>query len=142
MLLPILDDYGITPLVYTRDPNITNELMSTLTAGADKIRVLKRNETDEADKTVYRKVSTGIVTMGDKSSVINMIILAKRYSGVSLRLSVTERIAMGVGAALALLLSFGGMTTVASVALGAWHIVWCGALYFISRRSFRRKNKQ
>lgn len=144
MLLPVLEDYGIIPLVYTRDPNITNELAITLTAGADKIRIIKKNDTDSSDSAVYRRVSCGLVSTGDKSNVINMILLSKKYAALGSRFAITELISMLVGASLATVLAIGGMATVASVALAGWQLVWCGALHFISRRSFRKakRNKQ
>lgn len=140
MLLPVLEDYGITPLVYTRDPNVTDELIKILTAGNDKIRVLKQYNADSADSALYRKISAGAVTLGDKNNAINMILLAKRYAALQSRFAITELLSMGVGAALALLLTIGGMAMVPSFALAAWHIIWCGAIHFISRKSFRRKN--
>lgn len=142
MLLPLLEDYGITPLVYTRDPNVTDELIKILTAGNDKIRVLKQYNADSADSALYRKISAGAVTLGDKNNAINMILLAKRYASLQSRFAITELLSMGVGAALAVLLTVGGMAMVPSFALAAWHVIWCGAIHFISRKSFRRKNSK
>ena len=138
MLLPTLEDEGITPLVYTRDPNITNELISTLTAGADKIRVLKLQSSPFTDDIVYRKISAGMVTTGDKNNAINMILLSKRYSRLQSRLAVTELLSMTVGGVLAVVLSIGGMLLVPSFALAAWHAAWCGVLHFISIKTFRK----
>jgi len=142
MLLPLLQDEGITPLVYTRDPNVTDELIITLTAGNDRIRVLKQTDADSADTAVYRRVSAGIVTTGDKNNAINMLLLAKRYSALQSRFAITELLAMGVGAALAFVLSISGMSLVPSIALVAWQGIWCGAIWFISRKSFRRKKRK
>lgn len=140
MLLPTLDDEGIKCLVYTRDPNITNELIRTLTAGTDKIRVLKKYSLEESDNVLYRSVSGGMVTCGDKNNAINMILLAKRYAKFQTRLATTELLAMTVGGALAVVLSLGGMSLVPSVALAVWQIAWCGVLHFISRKTFRILN--
>lgn len=138
MILPTLEDEGITPLVYTRDPNITNELISTLTAGADKIRVLKLQSSPFTDDIVYRKISAGMVTTGDKNNAINMILLSKRYARLQSRLAVTELLSMTVGGVLAVVLSIGGMSLVPSFALAAWQAAWCGVLHFISIKTFRK----
>jgi len=65
-LLPVLIDEGIKPLVYTRDPNVTGDVVKTLTHGADRIRVLKRTTSPEGDDLLYRKVSAGLVSYGDR----------------------------------------------------------------------------
>lgn len=141
MLLPTLEDEEITPLVYTRDPNITNDLISTLTAGADKIRVLKLQSSPFTDDVVYRKISAGMVTYGDKNNAINMILLSKRYARLQSRLAVTELLSMTVGCVLAVVLSIGGMSLVPSFALAAWQAAWCGVLHFISIKTFENKRK-
>lgn len=138
MLLPSLEDEGIVPLVYTRDPLITNELISTLTAGADKIRVVKLQSSPYTDDIVYRKISAGMVTHGDKNNAINMILLSKRYARLQSRLSVTELLAMAVGGVLAIVLSLGGMSLVPSFALALWQAAWCGVLHFISVKTFKK----
>ena len=137
MLLPTLDDYGITPLVYTRDPNITSRLITTLTAGVDKIRVLKKTDLASADGVIYNSVSAALVTTGDKNNAINSILIAKKYASLEARFAITELIAMAVGGALATVLSIGGMALVPSAALAAWQAIWCGALHFISKKSLR-----
>ena len=137
MLLPTLYDDGIKLLIYTRDPNITNDLMKTLTAGTDKIRVMRKYNNQEDECVTYKQISAGIVTVGDKVNAINMILLSKRYSRLQARLAVTEVIAMAVGAALAVLASFTGLWLVPSVALAAWQAGWCGVLHFISCRNFK-----
>ena len=140
MLLPTLDDEGIKCLVYTRDPNITTELIRSLTAGTDKIRVLKKYSLGETDNALYKSVSAGMITYGDKNNAINMILLAKRYARFHTRLATTELLAMAAGGALAVVLSLGGMTLVPSVALAVWQTLWCGVLHFISRKTFRILN--
>ena len=136
MLLPMLEDYGIKPLVYTRDPNITDELIITLTAGTDKIRVLKKHTISDVDSPLYRKISAGAVTDGDKVKAINLILLSKRYANLQSRLAITELISMIVGCVLAVVLSLGGMSLVPSVFLAAWQAAWCAALHLISRKNF------
>jgi cation transport ATPase len=139
MLLPVLDDEGITPLVYTRDPNITQELLRSLTAGNDKIRILKCLDS-QADVTLYRSVSAGLVTNGDKNNAVNAIIITKKYSRFQSRLGVTSLIATAVGGVLAIVLSLGSMMTVPTFAFAIWQAAWCGVLHFVSARTFN-KNK-
>ena len=133
MILPMLLDDGITPLVYTRDPNVTNELFRNLTAGSDSIRVLKRNTLADGDSTVYDKISAGLVTTGDKINVINMLLLSKKYVRFQQRMTITEHSLTLVGAALGILLALTNMAVVPSVILAAWQIAWCAALYFMSK---------
>ena len=85
MLMPMLLEEGITPLVYSRDPNVTNELFRSLMAGQDNVRVLKRVNLENPEDTVYSRTSAGFVTTGDKINVINMLILTKKYTKCVLR---------------------------------------------------------
>lgn len=133
MLLPTLLDDGITPLVYTRDPNVTNELFRNLTAGSDSIRVLKRFSLTDSDDTLYNKVSAGLVTTGDKINVINMLLLSKKYVRFQQRMTITEHSAALVGAALGIVLALTNMAVVPSVLLAVWQIAWCVALFFLSK---------
>ena len=135
MLLPTLEDAKIKPLVYTRDPNVTNSLMSILTAGSDKIRVMRKYETLNGD-VVYRKASAGMMTNGDKANVINMLLLAKKYEDLQSYFGLTELISMVIGGLLAAVLAIGGMTNVPSIAFAVFQIAWCGVLHFISAVSF------
>ncbi len=138
MLLPILEDYGITPLVYTRDPNITRELISTLTAGNDKMRVLKKNDTSEKENVVYRKVSCGMITMGEKNEAVNAILLSKKYSRMMSHFSKLELAAMAVGGIFAAVLSIGGFVSLPSLVPALWHTALCAAMYIFSKITFRR----
>ena len=138
MLLPILEDYGITPLVYTRDPNVTQELIATLTAGSDKIRVLKKNDTVEKENVVYRKVSCGMITMGEKNEAVNAILLSKKYSGLMSRFAKLELAAMAVGGAFASVLSIGGFVALPSFVPALWHTALCVAMYILSKITFRK----
>ena len=136
MLLPSLEDYGIVPLVYTRDPNVNNELLCTLTAGADKIRVLKKQTLPKSDDTPYSRVSAGIVTTKGKENAINMLLLSRRYTAFQKKMAGIELTATSIGTVLALVLAFSGVTAIPTVALSLWHIFWTLALAFISRRTF------
>ena len=135
MILPVLLDDGITPLVYTRDPNIGNDLFKNLTAGADNIRVLKITDINDTDEKVYSRVSAGLVTTGDKSNVINMLLLAKKYVRFQNRMSITEFSASSVGAALAVIFALTGMTAIPALVLSFWQVAWCAALLFMGKRT-------
>jgi len=139
MLLPTLDDSGIKCLVYTRDPNINDELIISLTAGADKIRIMKKQDMLDADNKVHDGISVGALTYGDKSNVTNMILLSKKYSRAGARFAKLELISMGVGAALATVLTFSGMTLVPSVILAALQTSWCAAVHIMTARCFRAR---
>ncbi|MBR2343357.1 MAG: hypothetical protein IKA64_03795 [Clostridia bacterium] len=136
MLLPIFKEQGITPLVYTRDPNINNELFMLLTMGEEQIRVMKKRSLPGTEDKVYRRVSGATVTLGNKAEAVNLILLSKRYEAFMNTLSVMELVAMIVGAALGVLLSVMGMLAVPAPALALWQAAWCLALYILSARSF------
>ncbi len=138
MLLPTLDDEGIKSLIYTRDPNITDDLIATLTAGADKIRIMKDHSAPDSNSVIYREISAGLVTLGDKTNAINAMLLSKKYVALSSRLIMIERISAVVGGALAVVLAIGKMTLIPAIALAAWQAAWCGVLHFISRKSIRQ----
>ena len=145
MILPSLADDGVIPLVYTRDPNVNDELLRTLTAGMDSIRVLKKQTLPDGEDKLYHRVSAGIVTMGDKLDVISMLLLCKKYVRLQQRLSIVELSAMAVGATLAVVLALSGMTVVPSFILAVWQLAWCGVLFFMSHRTLKAskdKNKQ
>ncbi|MBO7304723.1 MAG: hypothetical protein J6V09_05830 [Clostridia bacterium] len=141
MLIPTLEDYKIKTLVYTRDPNVTTELIKALTRSTDKIRVLRHTNPYGTDDPIYRSVSAGLVSFGDKMDAVNMIVMAKRYARLQSRMAFTELVAMAVGAVLAAALALGGMIAVPAIVLALWHAAWCGALHIISAREFRALKK-
>ena len=136
MLLPILEDEGVTPLVCTRDPNITGELIRTLTAGMDKIRVIKKQDSPFGDTVVYRNVSAGIVTTGDKNNAINMLLLTKKYAKLQSRFEIVEYSSAIAGGVFAIVLALSGQMILPSVIFAAWHAAWCGALHLVSAKIF------
>ena len=109
----------------------------TLTAGSDKIRVMKKNDLCASDDVKYQSVSSSLVSLGNRSNIINSILISKKFASLENRFRVSELIAMAVGGVLAAVLSIGGMTLVPSVALAAWHVIWCAVFYFISKKSLR-----
>ena len=93
----------------------------------------------DADNKVHDGISVGARTYGDKSNVTNMILLSKKYSRAGARFAKLELISMGVGAALATVLTFSGMTLVPSVILAALQTAWCAAVHIMTARCFRAR---
>ena len=137
MLIPELKDKKVIPLVYTRDPNITNDLFKVLTLGEDLIRVMKKYVPRSSEEKTYRRIDSGIVTHGDKGNAINMVLLAKKYASFQNTLSATELISMIVGAALAVVLAIGNMLVLPTTLFALWQIVWCVVLSIRSKLFFR-----
>lgn len=136
MLLPELKDKKIIPLVYTRDPNITCDLVKTLTLGEDIMRVMKKYVPRTTEEKTYRHVDSGIVTHGDKTNAINLVLLSKKYTAFESSLAVAELISMIVGATLAVVISIGEMFTVPASMLALWQIAWCVVLFVRSKLTF------
>ncbi len=146
MILPYLKEQGIVPLVYTRDPNINNELLKTITMGEDVIRVMKKDGARTTEEKTYRQLSSNVVTLGDRGNIINIAFIARKYAAFQSSQSVVELISMIVGAALAALVAIGGMIDAAAMALvgglALWQVAWCVVLFVRSRLAFRiSKNK-
>ncbi len=144
MLLSQMREAGITPLVYTRDPNVNGELFKTLTAGTTDVRVLKKTSLPHIS-FAPSKISAGMVIDGEKECLVNMIILSKKYVKLESTVKITERAALIAALALGALLSFGGMLSAYSVPmLSLWQISWCVALYIMSKSVFRilKKDKE
>jgi len=141
LLLSSMREKGIVPLVYTRDFNINNEFMRILTGGSDVIRVI-RKYTPVGEPKVYSRINSSMVIKGEKTSAINLILTAKRYSHFQSIISVTEISAAAVGAILAVLIAFCNMiASLPTVLLSLWQLVWSVALAISSRRSFTRRKK-
>lgn len=125
MILPELKEKKIVPLIYTRDPNITGDLLKILTLGEDIIRVMKKYVPRTTEEQTYRHIDSGLVTYGDKTNAINMILLAKKYTALQSGFAVYELIAMVVGAVLAVIISMGEFFAVPEILLPLWHVLWC-----------------
>ena len=142
MLLPDLKEKKIVPLIYTRDPNITTDLLKVLTLGEDIIRVMKKYVPRISEEKTYRRIDSGIVTHGNKDNAINMVLLAKKYAVFQNSLSATELISMVVGAVLAAVLAFGDMFILPATLLALWQVVWCVVLYVRSKLTFQRRKER
>lgn len=134
-ILPSLRERKIVPLIYTRDPNISNELLKALTAGQGTMRVLKRYDTPEEDTQSLLRASAGIVTFGDKMNAIRTVLLSKKYSALQKKLSLAEIIAMSVGCATAVILSILRIN-VPSAFYALWQAAACIALGVAVKRIF------
>ena len=141
MLLPVLYDEGIVPLIYTRDPSITESFVKMLTAGNDKIRILKKSNLPDAENVVYRKISAGMATLGDKTSLINTILMAKKYEKLQSRVKIAELSLMIAGGLGAVILSVVG-TAIPPIAFGVWQTAFCAILHFISKKTFSFVDKR
>lgn len=144
MLMPTLREEGIIPLIYTRDPNVNNELLKTLTAGTSTVRILKKNTTPVKD-FAPSKISAGMVSNGDKSNLVNLILLTKRYAKFNKFVKLVERTAMIVGMPLGILFaSVGGVSF--SLLFVLWQMGFSVALGILSRKFFnvpkKKKEKQ
>ena len=136
MMLPILLDEGVKPLVYTRDPNINDGLFRSLTAGKDSIRVLKKQNLPSSEVRLYSRISLGMVTLGDKGSVINAILLSKKYTSLQARFAFAELPAMCCGAVMGVLLSALVKTPMSSLLLSLWYVGWSIAISVIAKKIF------
>ena len=142
MLLPVLQEEAIIPLVYTRDPNITSDLIAALTAGDDRIRILKKQNSPINDDPVFTRLSSGIVTLGDKMNAINMILLSKKYVRLQSGLNMIETISMAVGALLSAILTLAGFGVVPSILIAVWPLVWSALLWSVSKKIFHITKKK
>jgi hypothetical protein len=136
--LPSLREAGIVPLVYTRDPNVSTELLNTLTTGLGGISVVKLYKPLK-EETVYNRVSATMVTYGDKLDAAGMVVLAKKYKSFSNYVRFAEFSAMAVGVVLALILALIGFGRVTVLAAALWQLLWCFAMHFISKTNFLKK---
>ncbi len=139
MLLPELKDKKIIPLVYTRDPNITNELIKVLTLGEDTMRVMKKYTLKTSELKTYRNISSGTVTHGDKTNLVNMVLLAKKYTAFHCSAVTAELAVMIAGAVLGAVLSLGGFLSTVTPVLALWQLLWIAVLIVRTRITFLKK---
>ena len=141
MMIPALRDAGIIPLIYTRDPNISSELLATLTAGNDNMRVMKIYKTLEDAETVGR-ADARMITYGDKLDAAGMIVLAKKNNRFSLHVKFAEIVAMGFGVAIAILLSIIGLGRYTLLIAALWQLISCFAINLITKSNFLNEGKK
>ena len=140
MILPSLREKNIVPLIYTNDPNLSNDLLKVLSAGADCMRVVKKMNPSSDRDVIHRRVSAGMVTYGDKVNAINTILIAGKYKAFTEKIAVSSLYSISLGAAISVILSVLGVS-LPSVVFGLWHIAWCIALRYDSRKNFALEKK-
>ena len=146
MLLPTLKEEKIIPLIYTGDPNVSNELLRMLTAGLDCMRVMKRLTPAPDDDKIYSRVSAGVVTYGDKINAIEILLLSKNYKKFIRSVERAETVCMSIGILAATVLSLVGVTLPALV-----YAIWqlgcsavlrgAGALFFATAKDKEKRSK-
>ena len=139
--LPSLRENGITPLVYTRDPNISNELLVTLTAGNDCMRVVKLYSPLKEEK-VYNRVKASMLTYGDSLDAASMIVLAKKYNKFAMYAKFAELCGMAIGILLAVILTIIGYSRLTMLVASVWQIVWCLIIRTFSNTAFLKDAKK
>jgi len=143
MILPELRDLGIIPLIYTRDPNISSELLDSLSAGLDKMRIVRLYNLAPTSENVLRRVSAKMVTYGDRIDAASMIVLSKKYRKFSAMMQFIELCSMVLGVIIALVLSFINLRVSTVLVVSLWHIIWCQFLQIFSRVTFlKEENKE
>ncbi len=140
-ILPDIRKNGIVPLVYTRDPNISNELLKTLTAGQGTIRVMKKTDRPSSDVKSYTKLDAGVVTFGDKMNAIAAVLLAKKYTALQEKLLKTELVLTALGAITAAVLVLLGIK-VPSVGIAVWQVALAVGLNIVSARALLPKKRK
>ena len=139
MLLPAIKEAGIVPLIYTRDPNVSNELLKTLCAGSDSMRVMKKYHPISDDEyKIYRRISAEVVTYGNNINTINTVLLTKKYAEFAEHLSGTELYSTVFTAAVAAVLAITGVSAIPVIVYALWHVAWCLVLRIASKRAFPR----
>ncbi len=127
-LLTVFAEEKIVSLVYTKDPNISGELMRYLASDRDLIRVIE-NEEMPISEQVLPKASVGLVSTADKTSAISLLLLCRRYVRMQKNLVSATLLAMGSGAFLGIMLSlFGLLRSLPSIAYGVWQVALAVAL--------------
>ena len=136
-------EQGITPLIYTRDPNVNNELVNFLAGGKCPIRVMKKYSVLPETKPVYKSLSSALVTVGDKTDAIDAILMAKSYVASQSEIRMFELVASVLGAivAVALFVFVAPASINLSALVGVWHMLLGIAFYAFGRRIFKGKRK-
>lgn len=142
MILPELRESEIIPLIYTRDPNISDDLLRNLTAsGYDCMRVC-RLYTPIKEEKLFGRVRAGMITYGDKVDVASTVLLARRYKGFSLRAQFAQLCAMLLGVIISIVFSIVGVNGIVTLLAALWQIVWCMLLRMLSYNTFLRQDRE
>lgn len=134
--LPDLNSERVIPLIYTRDPNLSAELMEALTGSTNAIRIMKKYSLKNGEEKTFKRVSAGVVTSGDKLDAVSIVLRAKKYVKLIKELSVASIIAMATGCVIAGVLAVFGVLGISSLAFLGWQALWCLAFCIVSQKSF------
>ena len=127
-LLSVFAEEKIVSLVYTKDPNVSGELMRYLASDRDLIRVIRNAEMPASD-VLLDKASVGLVSTADKSSAISLLLLCRRYVYMQKSLIGAAFLAIGSGAFLGIMFSlFGLLRSLPSIAYGLWQLALVAGL--------------
>lgn len=141
MMIPALRDAGIIPLIYTRDPNISADLLSTLTAGGANMRVVKLyNTLDET--SVKSRADARMITYGDRLDAAGMILLAKKSTRLATHVRFTEFFAMIFGVVMAIGLSIFGLGGFTPIVAALWPILGCLILRLVTKSVFLKDSRK
>ncbi len=139
-LLSKFSEENIVSLIYTKDFNITNDLVRHLAGDKDVIRVLA--DESEASDAVQEKLSVGLVAK-DKKSAISLLLLCHRYARLQKKLVSAFWFVLGGGLFLgAMLAVFGLLSAVPSVAYGALQIALVIAMAIYDNRMLGERKKK
>ena len=134
--LPALNSEKVIPLIYTRDPNLSGDLMKALTGSSDSIRVMKKCNLKTGEDKTFKRVSAGIVTSGDKLDAVSIVLRAKKYVKLIKALSIAAIVAMASGCVLAAVLAILGVLAKSSLIFLGWQLFWCLAFCVAGYVSF------
>ena len=140
--LPALNSEHVIPLIYTRDPNLSGELMKALTGSTDSIRIMKKYSLKIGEEKTFKRVSAGVVTSGDKLDAVGIVLRAKKYVKLIKKFSIASLVAMASGCVLAAVLTIFGALGISSLAFLGWQALWCLAFCIVSERSFSTNKKE
>ncbi len=140
MLMPHLRKAHVIPLIYTRDPNLDNELFTALMREEGAVRVIKETLPEEKE-AVLPSFSAGMVTLGGKSVAISMLLLAKKLSKFFRTAANVFGYAFIATPLLSVGLTLGHVKApVVTLILAVWQVLSCGVFAFFSTRKFGPKN--
>ncbi len=142
-LIPIFKEKHIVPLIYTRDPNVTRELLCALSTGEDRIRELHVT-TPAVEDEVRPASAAGMVTLGDKNNAVQLILLAKEYVTYHKRMDKLFLAQALCGLVLGAVCTFMPLPFMPVPALVLWQLLWCAATFFAGAHAFslRRKRRE
>ena len=129
------------PAVDANDPNITPDLLRALTLGGAKVRVMKKYNARSEDNPLYPRLDGGIVTLGERSGMLNMLLLAKRYRKFTRTVEILLLASTLVGSLLGGLLSILYTPMLSILAYMLWHGAWLTFFAIFARVTFRLPKK-